>query len=135
MRISDVTNFKFKLKTVAPQAGAKDDAAIISIEPQSVQQNTPTKLHVKGVGFWEIDSAKWRVRVNSSTFYLIELTYINSTTIYCSFPTFPDTSVNYSIGITLNWFEYTNQTDEIFIIVNEPITIISIYPVAAFKSK
>ena len=33
----------------------------------------------------------------------------------------------------MNGFEYTNQTNEIFINVNEPITIISIYPVAAFK--
>ena len=42
-------------------------------------------------------------------------------------------AADYSIGVSLNGFEFTDQADEIAVVVTTPITVVSVYPVAAFK--
>lgn len=104
-----------------------------SVEPQSIYQNNATELLVKGTGFWNTGAC--RVRINGSVFVLMALTFVNSTSVKCSFPAFSDTTATYKLGVTLNGYDFTEESNELLVSVSEPIQVISLFPVAMFKTQ
>lgn len=110
---------------------------ITSLDPRAVFKDTASTVLVRGEGYWDTDNLSCRLRVidgATTTLTLLTTTYINSTTISCDFPSTSDTTPLYYIGITMNGYEFTSETDELELFVNDPLVIISVFPIVMFKN-